>query len=123
MRKHLCNEAGCGALLDRPGYCDRHRRENAAAKPFEGAARSNNYNTARWRRLAARAIRETPYCEECGASGKDGAVLEAHHREPPRGDEGKFFDENNIQTLCRPCHRRATAREIGGRNRRRGRAK
>jgi 5-methylcytosine-specific restriction protein A len=120
MKKYLCGGPGCGELLDAPGYCARHRREKAAARPFAGAARSNNYNTARWRRLAARVIRETPYCEACGASRKDGAALEAHHRDPPRGDGEKFFDENNLQILCRSCHRLATAREIRERKTGRG---
>jgi 5-methylcytosine-specific restriction endonuclease McrA len=57
-------------------------------------------------------IRKSPWCDVCGVSKADGAILEAHHREPPRGDEEKFFDENNIQVLCRSCHQVITAREI-----------
>jgi 5-methylcytosine-specific restriction protein A len=117
----MCKEAGCGALTDKPGYCDKHRRAKAerAAEPFKNAGRSNCYGSYRWRSLARRVVQETPYCEICGAAQKDGAVLEAHHLEPPRGDEEKFFDGNNLQVLCRTCHRVITAREIQGRNTRR----
>jgi predicted HNH restriction endonuclease len=57
-------------------------------------------------------VRENPRCEICGVGKADGAILEAHHREPPRGDEERFFDENNLAVLCQPCHRVITAREI-----------
>jgi 5-methylcytosine-specific restriction protein A len=57
-------------------------------------------------------IRQSPQCAICGAAKEDGAILEVHHREPPRGDEGMFFDENNLQVLCRSCHQVITAREI-----------
>jgi 5-methylcytosine-specific restriction protein A len=120
VRKYLCREPGCGALTDSPGYCERHRREKAAAKPFARAERSNYYNTARWRALVKRVIRETPYCGICGASVKDGAVLEAHHITPPRGDETLFYDTNNLLALCRSCHRAVTAREIAARRTGRG---
>jgi 5-methylcytosine-specific restriction protein A len=121
MRKYMCNEAGCGALLDKPGYCDKHRRAKAErpARPFENAARSNYYGSPRWKAMAKQAVHDTPYCEICGISKADGATLEVHHREPPRGDEDKFFDGDNLQVLCGLCHRVVTAREIQERNRRR----
>ena len=120
MRKYFCGESGCRTLLDKPGYCEKHRRALAArpSKPFESAARSNYYGSSRWKALARQAVRETPCCEVCGASKADGAVLEAHHRRPPRGDEELFFDRENLQALCRACHRVVTAREIEERKRR-----
>jgi 5-methylcytosine-specific restriction protein A len=121
MKKYMCREAGCGLLLDKPGYCDKHRHAKAEGhtRPFENAKRSNYYGSYRWRSLTAKVIRETPYCEICGAAKRDGVILEVHHREPPRGDEGKFYDENNLQVLCRSCHRVITAQEIHWRNTRR----
>jgi 5-methylcytosine-specific restriction protein A len=114
MRKYLCRFPGCGELLDKPGYCGQHRRPAAAPKapPFENAQRSNYYGSSRWKSLARQAIRKSPQCAVCGVGKADGAILEAHHREPPRGDEEMFFDENNIMVLCQPCHRVVTAREI-----------
>jgi 5-methylcytosine-specific restriction protein A len=114
MRKYLCRAPGCGALLDKPGYCDKHRHPKAAGnmRPFENAQRSNYYGSSRWKSLARRMVRETPRCEICGAAKTDGVILEVHHREPPRGDEESFFDENNLQVLCQSCHRVITAREI-----------
>jgi 5-methylcytosine-specific restriction protein A len=113
MRKYFCKESGCRALLDKPGYCEKHRRPQAArpSRPFEGAVRSNYYGSSRWKALARQAVRDAPYCEACGASRADGAILEAHHRTPPRGNEELFFDRGNLQTLCRACHRVVTARE------------
>jgi 5-methylcytosine-specific restriction endonuclease McrA len=62
-------------------------------------------------------VKETPRCDICGAAKEDGAILEVHHREPPRGDEGMFFDENNLMVLCQSCHRVITVREIQERKR------
>jgi 5-methylcytosine-specific restriction protein A len=114
MKKYLCKAPGCGALMDKPGYCDTHRRPavNHKAPPFENAQRSNYYGSYRWKSLSRRMVRENPRCELCGVSKADGAILEAHHRDPPRGDEDMFFDENNLMVLCQPCHRVITAREI-----------
>jgi 5-methylcytosine-specific restriction protein A len=111
----LCKSPGCGALLDKPGYCGKHRRpavDNAARRPFENAQRSNYYGSSLWKSLSRRMIRERPWCDLCGALKAEGALLEAHHRVPPRGDEELFFDERNLQVLCRDCHQAVTAREI-----------
>ena len=36
------------------------------------------------------------------------------HIIPHKGDEALFWDEDNLQSLCTPCHNQKTAREDGG---------
>jgi 5-methylcytosine-specific restriction protein A len=42
------------------------------------------------------------------------------HVIPHRGDRGRFFDAGNLQSLCKQCHDRKTAREDGGFGNRQG---
>lgn len=38
-------------------------------------------------------------------------MLVCDHVKPHRGDERLFWDEANLQTLCKPCHDRDKQRE------------
>ena len=39
---------------------------------------------------------------------------EVDHIEPHKGDDTLFWDQDNWQPLCKPCHSRKTATEDGG---------
>lgn len=39
----------------------------------------------------------------------------ADHIKPHKGDEVLFFDLNNLQSLCKPCHDSDKQREENGR--------
>lgn len=63
------------------------------------------YKTAAWRRLRWKVLRRDLFlCQMCGvlAAAKGEAV--ADHKTPHRGDEALFWDENNLQCLCKTCH-------------------
>ena len=68
----------------------------------------NWYKTARWERLRQRVfLRDLYHCQcGCGRLEGDTSKLVADHKIPHRGDEQKFWDEDNIQTLYKPCHDR-----------------
>ena len=59
------------------------------------------YSTKRWRRMRHEQLCEEPYCQmgDCHEFAK---VVD--HIEPHRGDLKLFFDEDNLQSLCRNCH-------------------
>lgn len=40
----------------------------------------------------------------CGRIEGRSHLLVCDHIEPHKGDRVKFFDPNNVQTLCKPCH-------------------
>jgi 5-methylcytosine-specific restriction endonuclease McrA len=72
------------------------------------------YKTARWQKLRMRIlVRDLFTCQwrGCGRVVADTSQLVADHREPHRGDEALFWDENNLWTLCKPCHDSAKQRE------------
>lgn len=73
------------------------------------------YGLARWARLrAAVLLRDLYTCQMCG---RIGGRLVVDHRCPHRGDAHLFWDEANLQTLCKsPCHdKHKQALEAAGR--------
>lgn len=77
------------------------------------------YNTTRWRRLRWSILERDGFtCQwrGCGRIEPNPSQLVADHKQPHRGDERLFWDENNLQTLCKPCHdSRKQRAEAGGR--------
>jgi 5-methylcytosine-specific restriction endonuclease McrA len=62
------------------------------------------YNTKRWYRLRWRQLQDFPLCAMCAAIGRVASATVADHITPHRGDVVLFFDERNLQSLCKPCH-------------------
>ncbi|WP_454000759.1 HNH endonuclease [Afipia felis] len=63
------------------------------------------YKTARWRALRlAIFLRDLFTCQKCGLVEGDTSKLVCDHKTPHRGDERLFWDEGNLQTLCKRCH-------------------
>lgn len=72
------------------------------------------YNLARWRALRLRVFtRDLFTCQwqDCGRIEGDTSRLVADHREPHKGDPRLFWDEENVQTLCKTCHDKAKQTE------------
>ncbi len=72
------------------------------------------YKTARWQKLRwSVLVRDLFTCQRpgCGYSTSETAQLVADHRTPHRGDERLFWDADNLQCLCKPCHDRHKQRE------------
>lgn len=90
----------------RPGLAvpvGRIEQDRARAKlPWRGW-----YKTARWQHLRLLIFgRDLFTCQwpGCGRIEGDTSKLVADHIVPHRGDERLFWDEGNLQTLCKPCH-------------------
>jgi 5-methylcytosine-specific restriction protein A len=115
MKRYICREAGCRVLLEKPGYCEKHKKDYKSnrIKPFENAKRANYdlYKTAKWRAISRKHLSLQNFCVCCG--GKEDLTVD--HIIPPRGDTDLFYDIDNLETLCVMCHRWKTAREIGER--------
>jgi len=103
-----CAHPGCGRLVpsgDR--HCDEHARQHR--QQFDAKRRAEQpwrrwYNTARWRALRSWRLATEPLCRMCQGSGLVTAGTVVDHVEPHRGDETMFFDPENTQSLCKPCH-------------------
>ena len=65
------------------------------------------YKTARWQRLRmVILIRDLFTCQMpgCGKIESNTSLLVCDHKTPHRGDEAMFWNENNLQCLCKACH-------------------
>lgn len=54
------------------------------------------------------------FCVECAKAGVQTVATEVDHVIPHRGDQQLFWDHENHQPLCKPCHSRKTTTEDGG---------
>lgn len=72
------------------------------------------YKTARWRALRLKIfLRDLYTCQnkECGRLESNTALLVCDHIKPHRGNVHLFWDETNLQTLCKTCHDTIKQRE------------
>jgi 5-methylcytosine-specific restriction protein A len=67
-----------------------------------------------WRKARAVFLREHPLCVCCATTGSITPASVVDHVIPHRGDVRQFWNRENWQSLCKPCHDRKTAREDGG---------
>ena len=77
------------------------RRDTRSA---EATAARKLYKLARWKRLRISHLMENPQCAFCHGRGKFSAAEVVDHKKPHKGDAKLFFDRNNLQSLCKPCH-------------------
>ena len=109
-----CRYPGCPAVLSTPGYCDKHLRVTRRQQDERrGSPASRGYDS-RWRKARALFLSQHPLCAACEGKGRITPAQVVDHVIPHRGDKQLFWDRDNWQALCKPCHDAKTAREDGG---------
>lgn len=107
----------CGVLTDSK-YCPAHV---GFEKQYDRERSTDPirklYNTVRWFWVRKNVLARDRICVRC----RQWAAEEADHAIPARkyvrlhgGDMNRFYDESNLQGLCKPCHSSKTATEDGG---------
>ena len=107
-----CQQLGCKALVPR-GYCADH----GPPRPPPGLARINPHRhlyNRRWEKARRIYLIEHPLCVDCDDHGLTEPATEVDHIVPHRGDPAIFWNTDNWQALCKPCHSRKTASHDGG---------
>jgi 5-methylcytosine-specific restriction protein A len=69
------------------------------------------YRTAAWRALRQSQLEAFPNCQSSGCKHPATVV---DHRIRHGGSNSLFHDPSNLQSLCKRCHDRKTARYDGG---------
>lgn len=64
------------------------------------------YDSVRWRKARKRFLAEHPLCVMCERSGLDTPATVVDHKKEHKGDLVLFWDEDNWQGICPPCHSR-----------------
>lgn len=109
----LCSK--CSSLAFRQGMCMKHYKEYRAKQEQD---RDNKwlylYHDRRWLELRAQQLADEPLCINCKIQHRLTPATVADHVIPHKGDPKLFFDLDNLQSLCKPCHDRKTSREDGG---------
>jgi len=100
-----CTQPGCSVLVPR-GRCRTHAVQHEHTRTDYAVRRW--YRTTRWVRLRLRVLVDQAY--ECAACGEVHRDLEVDHIVKHAGDPHRFWNRENLQALCTPCHTRKTTR-------------
>ena len=86
-----------------------------SSKSYSKPEHAKLYYSRRWKRLRQMFIRYNPLCKDCKDSDiiKEGQVVD--HIKPVSEDLDGFYVWKNLQTLCRTCHAKKTAKEVNKR--------
>lgn len=77
----------------------RNENRSAAAKAYRKL-----YQTPSWRAKRQVKLSADPLCERCLRMDDVVAATVVHHRTPHRGDLRLFWSDDNLESLCAPCH-------------------
>lgn len=111
--RSICRHPGCGVTIEKPGYCDKHRRPIGGwrADSERGSRQARGYG-AEWERTRARILERAGglcECEDCKRLGRVRLATEVDHIRPK--SHGGADDEDNLQAINVECHKAKTLRE------------
>ncbi|HBA34848.1 MAG TPA: HNH endonuclease [Gammaproteobacteria bacterium] len=109
-----CAHPGCGVLvLNGTRHCDKHKQlTQQQVDQRRGTAAQRGYDS-RWRKARVGFLNKHPLCLICERSGRVTEATVVDHIKPHKGDKQLFWDRDNWQPLCKPCHDHKTATEDG----------
>lgn len=100
-----------GTLAPRIGYASGDEQARSRQRDATQSWRAW-YKTARWQKLRwSVLVRDLFTCKRCDKVEGNTRLLVADHKTPHRGDERMFWDEQNLQCLCKACHDKDKQRE------------
>lgn len=101
-----CRHAGCGKLVgDGSGYCQEHQEDRKAgtfADERRGTRHERGYGSD-WDKARKRILsRDKGLCQVCLSNKKYRPARQVDHKVPKF--EGGTDDDDNLQSICKPCH-------------------
>lgn len=101
-----CTYPGCCTLV-KSGRCAKH---TTRVRRNPGIVRL--YNSSEWQVLRSAQLVKEPWCADCLYNNAKQLATDVDHIRAHRGDPKLFFDEQNLQSLCKRHHSVKTAREV-----------
>lgn len=93
----------CGCVVAYGERCQHmiaaDRARKAEHDRIRPSARQRGYDS-RWQRESKMFLLAHPYCQHC----QERASTVVHHIIAHKGDRLKFWNRNNWQAVCKPCH-------------------
>jgi 5-methylcytosine-specific restriction enzyme A len=123
--KRPCPGAGsrfhsCPNLISRgEKYCSvcmpaATKEKHALSKEYEQRPERKMMKSRRYRAAREMFLSEHPLCMECLKENRTTGSTHLDHIKPHHGDYELFWNQDNWQALCAPCHSSKTDREEGG---------
>ncbi len=88
-------------------YCEAHKGQLRKDYPRRHPERQKMYG-AQWQKVRKMHLARNPMCV---IEGCNQAATECDHIVDHKGDWDKFYDPNNLQSLCKQHHNEKTGRE------------
>ena len=109
--KRPCSYPGCPNLTTER-FCEAHaKKESQRYERYDrDPAKKKRYGRS-WRCIRDQQLAEYPLCEQCQRAGKITPAREVPHIKPL--SHGGTQDQDNLMSLCTPCHSEITVREGG----------
>lgn len=103
-----CNHPGCPELVPAgEKYCAIHK----PLHPQEVRSATIRGYDKKWQNASKRYLTAHPLCEICKKNGKCTKATVVDHIKPHRGNPELFWNPENWQALCKPCHDHKTGKE------------
>ena len=104
-----CTQPGCAELIPAPGRCTAHAKKPTGWTKPTTAKDPKRYGY-QWRKLREVVMRrDAGLCQVCKAAGVTKLAAEVDHIQPV--EQGGSDDLDNLQSICRECHKMKTAFE------------
>ena len=108
-----CRHVGCGLLVrDGSGYCATHQSDRKIGKFADerrGSRHQRGYGSD-WDKTRIRILkRDNGLCQPCLKQGRVTEAKQVDHKVPKF--EGGTDDDDNLQSICKPCHDAKTQAE------------
>lgn len=111
--KRPCLVSSCKEYASNQGYCEDHQDKIRTKDRQRGTAHQRGYD-AKWDKARLEHLDEQPLCADHMKRGYIEAATVVDHIEPHKGNKELFWDRDNWQSLCKPCHDRKTQLEDRG---------
>ncbi len=116
----ICSYPGCNTLVIK-GRCKPHayvasqlnhgkERERSAERRSDPENRIHFYTTPAWRAASKHQLSIEPLCRDCMSRGRVTEAREVDHI-TAMAQGGEAFSNENLQSLCKPCHTHKTNTE------------
>ena len=106
-----CTYPGCSVLVEGGSRCSKHKYNKQGGSNAPDIKRL--YNSARWKRARLAFLASHPFCRYCLRHGRNTFAEVVDHIKPHKGNVTLFYDQNNWQALCKPCHDKKTYQDDG----------